>query len=129
MRIVYFDGECNVCNAFVDFLIRRDRRRILKYAPLQGETARAHLKPELASALSTMVLEDERGAIYLESSAAIRTIAALGGLYSFMWIFLIVPRFLRDGVYRWVANHRYLWWGKRDTCRVPSAEERAQFLP
>jgi predicted DCC family thiol-disulfide oxidoreductase YuxK len=127
-RIVYFDGHCNVCNRFIDFLIRRDRRRLLKYAPLQGDTARRHLPPGLLTDLSTMVLEDENG-VSIESTAAIRTIAYLGGFYGLIAVFLIVPRFVRDWFYRWVAAHRYLWWGKRDTCRIPTPEERAQFLP
>lgn len=128
MLIVYFDGHCNVCNAFIDFLIRRDRRRLMKYAPLQGSTARAHLPAALVNELATMALEDEKGLVVTESSAAIRAIAALGGAWLLISAFLLVPRFLRDSVYRWVASHRYLWFGRRDTCRMPSAEERAQFL-
>ncbi|MBX3020871.1 MAG: DUF393 domain-containing protein [Bdellovibrionales bacterium] len=127
-RIVYFDGHCNVCNAFIDFLIRRDRKRILKYTPLQGETARAHLSAALVRDVSTLVMEDEKGNITTESTAAIKTIASLGGVYSLMHVFLWVPKGIRDWVYRWIADHRYMWWGKRDTCRLPTAEERAQFL-
>jgi predicted DCC family thiol-disulfide oxidoreductase YuxK len=128
VRIVYFDGHCNVCNAFIDFLIRRDSRGRLCYAPLQGETARTRLPSTLVTAMSTMALE-ENGAVTVESTAAIRTIAVLGGPYLLMKLFLLVPRFLRDGVYRWIAKHRYLWWGRRDTCRVPTPEERTRFLP
>lgn len=127
-RIVYFDGVCNVCNTFVDFLIRRDHKRILKYAPLQGETAKKRVPAELISSLSTVVLEDEHGVLSTESTAAIKTIASLGGVYALISVFLILPKFLRDWVYRWVADHRYLWFGKRDTCRLPTPEERAQFL-
>jgi predicted DCC family thiol-disulfide oxidoreductase YuxK len=127
MRVVYFDGYCNVCNAFIDFLIRRDRKRLLKYAPVQGVTAKENLPAEVVQNISTMALQDN-GKIYLESTAAIRTIAHLGGIYSLMSIFLIVPPFLRNWVYRWVANHRYLFAGRSETCRVPTAEERAQFL-
>ena len=128
MRIVYFDGYCNVCNAFVDFLIRRDSKRLLKYAPIQGATAKKNLPAELVVSISTMALQDEDNQIYTESSAAIRTIAYLGGIYSLMKIFLIVPPFVRNFVYRWVADHRYLFAGRRETCRIPTAEERAQFL-
>lgn len=127
-RIVYFDGVCNVCNAFIDFLIRHDRKRSLKYSPLQGETAKGRIPVDLISNLSTIVLEDG-GVISTQSTAAIKTIASLGGVYSLMSVFLIVPKFLRDWVYRWIADHRYLWFGKRDTCRLPTPEERAQFLP
>jgi predicted DCC family thiol-disulfide oxidoreductase YuxK len=138
--IVYFDGLCNVCNAFIDFLIRHDSKRVLKFAPLQGSTARARLPAGLVNDMSTMALEDARASagadaggatgsrIDLESTAAIKTIASLGGVYSLMKIFLLVPKFLRDFVYRWIANHRYLFAGRRETCRMPTPEERAQFL-
>lgn len=125
MKIVYFDGYCNVCNAFVDFLIRRTDD--VKFASLQGSTAEQRLPASFTSAVSTMVFESE-GRTYQESSAAIRALAEIGGVWSLMKIFLLVPPFVCDAVYRWVARHRYLWWGKRDTCRVPSAEERARFL-
>jgi len=127
MVIVYFDGLCNVCNKFVDFLIRRDSARVFKFAPLQGSTARARLPADKVNDLSTMAFQDG-DRIYFESGAAIRALAALGGVWSLMRIFLLVPSFVRDFVYRWVADHRYLFAGRRDTCRVPSAEERTQFL-
>jgi predicted DCC family thiol-disulfide oxidoreductase YuxK len=125
--IVYFDGYCNVCNRFVDFLIRRDRRRVMKYAALQGGTAAKNLPANYRDDLATMALQ-EGGMISSESTAAIKSIAYLGGIYSLMRVFLAVPRFVRDPVYRWVANHRYLFAGRRDTCRVPTPEERALFL-
>lgn len=127
MVIVYFDGYCNVCNAFIDFLIRRDRSRRIKYAPLQGQTASRNLPKEKVTELSTMALQDSSG-IFFESTAAIKAIACLGGVYSLMKVFLLVPRFLRDFVYRWVAARRYLFAGRRDTCRVPTPEERTRFL-
>lgn len=127
MRVVYFDGHCNLCNSFIDFLIRRDYRRILKFAPLQGPTAVANLPAHLRNGLSTMVLQDE-GRIMTESTAAILSISYLRGVYALMKLFLIVPEFIRNGVYRGVANHRYLFAGRRETCRLPSFEERAQFL-
>jgi predicted DCC family thiol-disulfide oxidoreductase YuxK len=127
VAIVYFDGQCNVCNAFIDFLIRRDHARALKYAPLQGTTAAKRLPPGLNSDLTTMVYEVD-GRIFTESTAALETLAALGGGYRLAKVFLLVPRFLRDGVYRFVAHHRYLFAGRRETCRLPTPEERAQFL-
>jgi len=127
MVIVYFDGYCNVCNRFIDFLIRHDQKGVLKYAPLQGSTAAKHLPAELRSELSTMVLQED-DKLSTESSAAILSLAYLGGGFRLIKLFLLVPRFLRDGIYRWVANHRYLFAGRRSTCRVPSAEERTRFL-
>ena len=128
MKVVYFDGYCNVCNRFVDFLLRRDPRGVLTFSSLQGKYAAVRLPPALTtSELNTMAFHDG-DVLYVESSAAIRAIAALGGVWSLMKVFLIVPSFLRDMVYRWVANHRYLWFGKRETCRLATSTERARFL-
>lgn len=126
-NIVYFDGYCGVCNRFIDFLIRHDRARALRYAPLQGATARARLPAELVNDLSTIVYE-ENGKLTTESTAAIRVIAKAGGFLRLMIVFLAVPRFLRDWAYRWVANHRYLFAGRRETCRLPAPQERSLFL-
>lgn len=127
MVIVYFDGFCNVCNRFVDFLIRRDRRRRLRYAPLQGRTAMQNLPPAAVQSVSTMALQEGSRVSY-ESTAAIRSIALLGGVFWFVKLFLLIPRFARDFVYRWVADHRYVFAGRRETCRMPSVEEREMFL-
>lgn len=127
MVIVYFDGFCNVCNHFVDFLIRRDRKHKLRYAPLQGRTAMNNLPAAAVKSVSSMALQDG-SRVYYESAAAIRSIAYLGGVYWLMRLFLLVPPFIRDRVYRWVADHRYLFAGRRDTCRMPTQEEREMFL-
>jgi len=126
-KLVYFDGFCGVCNRFIDFLIRHDRHGRLRYAPLQGNTARARLPAEYITELSTLVFE-ENGRLSTESTAAIRVIGTLGGVWTSMFGFLLVPRFIRDGVYRWVANHRYLFAGRRPTCRLPTPEERGLFF-
>ncbi len=127
MKVVYFDGYCNVCNTFVNFLILRDKKRVLKFASLQSATAQKRLDARYSQDVDTMVFEDE-GKITDRSTGAINAVAALGGIYSAVSIFKLVPRFLRDGFYNWFAGHRYLWFGKRETCRVATPEERAQFL-
>ncbi len=124
---VYFDGYCNLCNRFIDFLVRRDKKRRLRFAPLQGKTAQAQLPPTYTHSPGTVVLADG-DMIYTESSAALLTIASLGGIYSVAEWLLIIPPPLRNWVYRRVANNRYSLFGKRDTCRLPTVEERAQFL-
>lgn len=127
MKVVYFDGYCNVCNTFVNFLILRDKKRVLKFASLQSHTAEARLPRGFSEDVDTMVFEDE-GRITVRSTGALNAVAALGGAWSFVKVFLLIPRFLRDWCYDWFAGHRYVWFGKRDTCRIASPEERAQFL-
>jgi predicted DCC family thiol-disulfide oxidoreductase YuxK len=127
VKVVYFDGYCNVCNTFVNFLILRDKKRVLKFASLQSKTAEQRLNAKYSQDVDTMVFEDG-GVVTVRSTGAINSVAALGGFYRAVKIFLLVPRFLRDGFYDWFARHRYLWFGKRETCRIASPEERAQFL-
>lgn len=128
MNVIYFDGHCNLCNRFVDFLIRRDHQRVLRFAPLQGSTAASRLPKEYAEKLGTIVYESG-GRYHVRSTAALLIISSLGGIWPLAKVLLIIPRPLRDLVYRWIAKNRYLWFGRRDTCRLPSPEEKAQFLP
>jgi predicted DCC family thiol-disulfide oxidoreductase YuxK len=125
--IVYFDGYCNLCNGFVDFLIRRDHQRRLKFASLQGSTAKQRLPASLSEDLFSVVCEID-GKISVQSSAAIYALSSLGGGYRLLRGLLWVPRFIRDSIYAVVAAHRYSWFGRRDTCRLPTPEERQQFL-
>ncbi|MBL7952016.1 MAG: DUF393 domain-containing protein [Flavobacteriales bacterium] len=126
--IVFFDGVCGLCNAFVDRLIRWDRHRVLRYATLQGTTAKAHLPTDRITDLSTIVYVDgER--TWTRSGAAIRILMRLGGGWRLAGIFLLVPGFLRNAIYALVARSRYRWFGRLDSCRLPSAEERSLFLP
>lgn len=124
-EIVFFDGVCNLCNSFVDFVIRRSSRH--KFASLQGKTAGERLPREMIAGLPSLVLLQD-GRLFVESTAALKIIAGLGGVFAFARLFLLVPKFLRDGIYRFIARHRYSWFGQRETCRLPSAKERSLFL-
>lgn len=128
MRVLFFDGHCNLCSRFIDFLIRRDHRGVLNYAPLQGKTARVKLSPDLYMSLPSVVLLDG-DEVYLRSGAALRAMAMLGGIYSLAKIFLVVPSPVRDFVYNVIANNRYKIFGRRETCRLPTEEEKDRFLP
>jgi len=130
--IVFFDGVCNLCNSSVNFLIKRDRHRRLRFASLQGETAeqlyqQAGPLPEDGQFWSVM-LWDERG-LCDRSEAALGIARHLGGLWRLATIFRIVPRPIRDAVYEFIARNRYRWFGKKETCRVPTPAERGQMLP
>ncbi len=126
-RIVFFDGVCTLCNAAVDFILRNDSAGRFHFASLQSPVwQRLHPQGE-APGLDTLVLWQE-GRVYTASTAVLRIAAALRFPWKLLSVFLLVPPFVRDAVYRWVARHRYRWFGKRDTCRMPSPEERARFL-
>ena len=125
--VIYFDGYCGLCNGFVDFVLARDRTRRFRFAPLQGSTARARFGDPGGGEPTTILLEDE-GVVFQRSTAALRIITALGGLWRGAGLLRLVPRVIRDAVYDWIARNRYGWFGKRDTCRLPTPEERAVFL-
>ena len=142
-NLVLYDGVCGLCNRMVRFLLRIDRRNVLSFAPLQGQTAarlaERHGFPVAAfgeggaSALRSMVyvrsfgLKRERA--YLRSDAVLRALGDVGGVWWLLSVLRIVPRFLRDPVYDWVARNRYRWFGKYDSCPMPPPEARAKFLP
>lgn len=125
--VIYFDGYCGLCNGFVDFVLARDRARHFRFAPLQGTRARARFGDPGDVDPATILLE-EGDQVFDRSTAALRIIAALGGVWRLAGLLRLVPRFIRDAVYDWIARNRYGWFGKRDTCRLPSPEERAVFL-
>lgn len=126
-KLVFFDGVCTLCNGFVDFLVRHDPSCRVKIAPLQGSTAHEILGPKSAQELASILyLED--GVIHRESSAALKTLEALGGLWRLAALLRAIPPPIRDTVYRWIARNRYCWFGKKDSCRIPTPEEREHFL-
>ena len=127
--IVFFDGVCNLCNNSVDFIIRRDHKARFTFASLQSQVAQKLLEKHQfsTSELTTMVLLKE-GKIYTHSSAALEICRHLNGGWPVLYVFKIVPPFIRDAVYGWISKNRYRWFGKRDTCRVPEPHEKVRFL-
>ena len=126
-NIVFFDGVCGLCNWTVDFLMRRNGQGRLLFATLQGNTAKQELNREYLADLDTVIFKKGEH-IYEKSTAALEILRELGGVYKLAIIFYLVPRFLRDFIYNRVANNRYAVWGKRETCRLPTPEERKYFL-
>ena len=127
--IVYFDGLCNLCDGFVRFVLARDRRGRFRFASLQGETARRRLENRFTGeALATVVLEEPRR-FRIRSDAALAILTGLGGPWRLAGALRILPRPLRDAMYDYVARKRFAWYGRRDTCRIPTPEEAARFLP
>ena len=129
--VVYFDGVCNLCNGLVDFLIKRDKKRIFKYASLQspeGESLLSDLDISKENALSTVIVIDN-DRLLIKSRAAIHILSHLGGGWKWVAGFLkIFPKSFSDWVYDRVASSRYRLMGKRNHCRVPTPEEADLFL-
>lgn len=130
--IVLFDGVCNLCNASINFVIDRDAAGYFKFASLQSDAA-----PDLAApcgplnsdrdSLDSIVLVED-GNCYDRSTAALRIARRMDGLWPMLYAFIIIPRPIRDVVYNWIAKNRYRWFGKEESCRLPTPELRARFV-
>ena len=128
-HVIFFDGFCVLCNGLVDFVIQRDRSRRYRYATLQSEFGqRMQRRLSLPThSFETFILV-EGGNSYIKSTAALRVLRNMPGLWPLLYGFVLVPRPLRDAVYSWVGKNRYRWFGRRSNCRLPSGEERSLFL-
>jgi predicted DCC family thiol-disulfide oxidoreductase YuxK len=120
--IVLFDGQCNLCNGAVQFIIRHDKKNRFVFASLQSEVVKKLLNEiQVPSSLETIVLI--KGHKHFDKSDAVLEIAKnLSGFWPMVYGFKILPRFLRDVLYNWVAKNRYTWFGKRNSCLSPSPE-------
>ncbi|MFT5357959.1 MAG: putative DCC family thiol-disulfide oxidoreductase YuxK [Polyangiales bacterium] len=127
--MVFYDGECGLCQKSVQWLLNHDSEGRLRFAPLQGSTAADALgeRDDLAGVDSIVFLEE--GRLYLRSRAVFQIASYLDPGWRWLRHFRILPAFLTDLGYRFIAKIRYRVWGKADVCRVPSLEERARFLP
>ena len=126
---VFFDGVCGLCNAFVDFVMKRDTAGRIFFSPLQGETAKDFVTPDESTSLKSVVFA-HGNQTYRKSTAVIRILWMLGGFWKIaaaaMWI---IPFPLRNVAYATIATMRYRLFGKRDSCRMPTPAERNRLLP
>lgn len=124
-----FDSACNFCNAGVNFIIDNDPQKIFRFAALQSKAGKALLKKFnlSADALDTAALI-ENGKAHTKSSAALRIMRKLRQPFPLFSFLFLVPPFLRDATYDIVAKNRYRWFGRRDSCRIPSPELKSRFL-
>ena len=126
-QILFFDGVCGLCNSTVDLLIKEDINDALKFAPLQGETAKDLIpKKEISEMKSVVFYRD--GKIFIQSDAIIETGRAMGGFFGLAIILKLIPKFLRNFFYDIIAKNRYKWFGVKETCRMPSENEREKLL-
>lgn len=127
--IVLFDGVCNLCNSSVQFIIKKDKKKIFRFASLQGKTGQALLqKFNLPTDNFNSFILVEEDTIYTKSTGALRMLKKLGGGWSLLYGFILVPAFIRNAVYNWVASNRYKWFGKQESCMIPTPELRSRFL-
>ena len=127
-RIVLFDGVCNFCNGTVNFIIRHDPASHFRFAALQSEAGeRLRREYNIDDELDSVILI-ESGRAFTHSDAALRIARGLGGIWGLGYIFVVVPRFIRDGVYKLFASNRYRLFGRRDECMMPTPEVRERFL-
>lgn len=125
--VVLFDGVCNLCAWTVQFILPRDPNGYFQFASLQSALGQQLLKKyQVTARVADSVVLIENDQMYLKSDATLRIARHLNGAWSLARVFQIVPRSLRDGVYAWIAAHRYQMFGQRNTCLVnfPNAQER-----
>jgi predicted DCC family thiol-disulfide oxidoreductase YuxK len=129
LPVIFFDGVCGLCNAWIDFVVARDKTRVFRFGPLQGETAREWLNLPPEAAFDSVTLVDSTGT-YRKSDAVWRILARLPGAWRLIaGLLRVIPRPVRNWGYDFVARRRYRWFGKKETCRLPTADERDRFVP
>ena len=129
-HIVLFDGVCNFCNDSVRFIIKRDKKDLYRFASLQSELGKSLTKSRGidTNAVDSIILIQPGEAYYLKSDAALNIAKNLNGFYSALSIFLYLPSGFRDFLYDLIAKNRYKWFGKKEACPMPTADEQAKFL-
>jgi len=127
-KVILFDGVCNLCNGAVQFIIKRDKQKNFLFASLQSNYAAKVLKGKnIGTGLDTIVLLSNEQ-VFIKSRAVLEISRALPGVWPLLYVFRIMPTFLRDAVYEWIARNRYRFFGKKDTCMIPSPELKSRFL-
>jgi len=127
--VVLFDGVCNLCNHSVQFIIKRDRAKKFRFAALQSQYGQSQLRKLNISqeAIETIVLivGDK---CYQRSNAVLEITRNLGGLWPTLYVFKVIPTFIRDWIYKGIANNRYQWFGRQDQCMIPTPALKTLFL-
>jgi predicted DCC family thiol-disulfide oxidoreductase YuxK len=129
-RVIYFDGVCNLCNGFVNFLIKIDRKAKFKFAPLQGVTASENKInfSNLTMSEQSLLYSDHKNSTYQRSNAVIQILNDLFFLGFMFRVLKLIPLSLRDKLYVYIATNRYRIFGEKSSCRVPSESEKERFL-
>lgn len=129
-KIILFDGVCNLCNRLVQWVIKRDKHDTFRFAPLESKIGQQLLQEHNlnTNATDTIVLIQPFSGHSTKSTAVLKIGRSFGGIYRLLFLFQLLPVFLRDPIYDWVARNRYKWYGKQDSCMIPTAELESKFL-
>jgi len=128
---ILFDGVCNLCNGFVQFIIKHDSAGRFRFASLQSDVALQLLAAHGITALPAepeSVLLVTNGKVYSHSTAVLQILRKLGGAWTILYAGILLPRFVRDAAYRFVARNRYRWFGREEACMLPTPELAQRFL-
>jgi predicted DCC family thiol-disulfide oxidoreductase YuxK len=127
--VLLFDGECNLCNHAVQFVIARDPKAYYRFAALQSVVGQ-HLLEQYQLPISQFdtIIMIQNNQVYTKSTAALRIVRKLYRLWPFLYIFIMIPKLIRDPLYDWIARNRIKWFGRRDSCMMPTLEIKMRFL-
>lgn len=127
MKVIFFDGVCGLCNGFIDFVIKIDKKQTFHFSPLQSDYAQKSLPEAMTRDLKSVVYKNGEE-LSTKSDAVLKIMKEIGGPWAFASAARIFPRSIRDAAYELVAENRYKIFGKKETCRLPTAEERSRFV-
>lgn len=125
--LILFDGVCNFCNSSINFILKNDTNNRFKFASIQSDTGKLYIKKYQLQELDSVIVITRNKAL-IKSDAFIHILGKLGSIYSVSKIFKLVPLKIRNAVYDFIAQNRYKWFGKSNTCRIPTSEERSKFI-
>lgn len=129
-QLILFDGICNLCNSSIQYVIKHDKKHLFMFAPLQGEIGKLIIEQFNIDTTKTdsILLYSHDKELKTKSSAALHVAKQLGFPINLWSIFLIIPAFIRNWVYDFIAKNRYKWYGKKDKCMIPTPELKAKFM-
>ena len=125
--VIFFDGVCNFCNSSVQFIIRHDKKKQFLFAPLQSELGQEAIIQFPGVAPDSVILYND-GKFYSKSDATLRIARMLDGGWKMCYAGIVLPRFIRNAMYDLMAHNRYRWWGRKDSCMIPTPELKTRFI-
>ncbi len=127
MNVIYFDGVCGLCNGFIDFIMKIDKRKQFHFSPLQSEHAKKNLPPEFVQDLDSVIVQID-GKTLQKSKAVFAVLKKMGGVWEMASAMGVFPESVLNKAYDMVAKNRYRLFGKKESCRLPTPDERSRFL-